>query len=117
MTVAHTTTPSFFPLRWGLMNFFARAAQNHSSYIAGITGISLCYWLILRPARARPRNLAGSDGRAERTKDKRAESWGQVGWVLGCRRTTAAFTSFLFLYFFSSSCSKSKNCISIFGLS
>jgi hypothetical protein len=34
--------------------------------------------------------------KGQNIEDKHAESWGQVGWVLGWRRTTAAFTSFPF---------------------
>jgi hypothetical protein len=34
--------------------------------------------------------------KGQKTEDKHAESWGQVGWALRWRHTTAAFTSFLF---------------------
>jgi hypothetical protein len=34
--------------------------------------------------------------KGQKTEDEHAESWGQVGWVLGWRYPTAAFT---FLFF------------------
>jgi hypothetical protein len=39
--------------------------------------------------------------KGQKIEDKHAESWGQICWVLRWRRTTAAFTSFLFFLSYS----------------
>jgi hypothetical protein len=48
-----------------------------------------------------PRNLTGRMQDWERTKDKYAKSWDQVGWVLWWRHTTASTTSSEFIIYSS----------------